>query len=189
MNFATVTLPADGTYGSLSVMVENTATGVTTNVTIVRQEGGTPTYTSVNGIDVRVVDPLSGTVYSADQMAVQAVDYHEDTDRTFPTGLDGIRHADLYVPAFKTDVTGITYDYVPNLGDYVDSMTVNGTAQSTTDTEGWQYRVYRDTGTRHDMVPLSEVVGADSLMLRVGDILLWKYAAFDTPNLFPSFIP
>jgi hypothetical protein len=190
MNLATVTIPT-GTYGSLSVMAENTATGVTTNVTIVRQEDP-PTYISAGGVGVRVVDPVSGIVYSADQMAVQAVDFHENTDRTFPTGLDGIRHADLYVPAFKTNVTDITYDYVPNLGDYVKTMTIGGKTypdEDADDDDGWLYRVYRATGANHTVAPLSGYVGADSILLRPQDIILWKYASFDVPGLVPTTIP
>jgi hypothetical protein len=70
-------------------------------------------------------------------------------------------------------------------------MTIGETTYPPTETadEGWQYRVYRNAGTQHNAVALSEFVGADSFMLRSGDIVLWKYAEFESPDLFPDSIP
>jgi hypothetical protein len=188
----TVTLPNDGSFGSLSVKATNPGAGTTTNVTLVRNEADDPsdyTYTSADLIAVQVYDPGSTAVYSADQMVVQNIDFYETPPniRSFPTGLDGLSHAWLYA-GLRTGVTAIDYQYVSNTGDFVQSMTIDGTEYPTTGTKGWQYRVYRNAGTQHDVVPLSEFVGADSFMLRSGDIVLWKYAEFESPGLFPDSI-
>jgi hypothetical protein len=184
-----VSLPNDASFGSLSIKFANPSAeseASTTNVTIVRQEATPWTYTSAAGIGAWVADPASSAVYSADQMVVQNTDFYEQhPDRSFPTGLDGLRHAELYSP-ISADVASIDYYYVDGIGFFVQSMTVKGTEYPTTYTDGWQYRVYRTPG--YGVVPLSEFVGADSIMLRSGDIILWKYGNFNASDLFPNVI-
>jgi hypothetical protein len=183
----TVTLPNNASFGSLSIKAINPNSSPAnsfTNVTIVRQEAGDPpAHTSVNGIGIWVGNPANGDILSADQITVSRTDFYETPNRTFPTGLDGTIWLKYSV---IPEITNITTEALPGTGDYVYSIKINGTVYGDTGSEGWQYRVYRPDG--YNRVRLSEYVGADSMMLRSGDILFWKYDVFDSPDLFPASI-
>jgi hypothetical protein len=187
-----ISLPADTSFGSLSVRAVNAAASPETvaNVSIVRQPA--EPVTSAAGVGSRIYHPENEDVYSADQMTVDWNDYHELTpDRDFPTVTDGTIHT-----LISSDVTSnvVSFVHYPSTAvgqeSYLWSMTISTTAGTTTypasGDVGWEYRVYRDPD--YKMVSLSEFVGTDSMMLQSGDIILWKYIDFNSSDLFPASI-
>jgi hypothetical protein len=185
-----VTIPADTSFGSLSVRATNPnavpADDAYINVSIARQEATPWSYTSVGRIETRIYDPASTAYYGATSMTVDNTDFYENPLMSFPTGLDGLFHA-FYYGGISGNVQSITTDYWAGTGTYVDTMTINGVLYNgKTGVDGWQYRVY---DARHNMIPLSGYVGADVIKLIAGDIVVWKFGTFDDPNLFPDPLP
>jgi hypothetical protein len=190
MALVDVELPSDGSFGSLSIEFTNPgAPGPDnyTNVTIVRQEEEPWEYTTVNGIEARIYDPASTAFYGAVNMTVDYIDFYETPLRSFPTALDGLFHAYLY-GGIRDNVSNITmYPTIVGLGDYVYSMTIDGTLYPDQSGRiGWQYRVY---DSRRNMIPLTEYVGSDSFKLLTGDIVVWKYGLYGDSTLFPNPLP
>ena len=75
-------------------------------------------------------------------------------------------------------------------GNYITSMTYDGTTKTAAGYEGWNCRVYRYDGlSNYNMVANSAVISTDSFMLQDGDIILWLYGTpeYATAN-FPAYI-
>jgi hypothetical protein len=176
-----VAFPNDGSFGSLNVMVANPyavpINSAHADVTYARQEALPWQGVSAHGIEVRIYDPASTAYYGATGMTVDNNDFYENPLISFPTSLDGLYHA-YYYGGITGNVHNITTG-INGMGTYVNSMTVNGVIYGLAGNTGWQYRVY--DAQQRDMVSLSEFVGADSIRLAQGDIVVWKYGAYGDP--------
>jgi hypothetical protein len=184
-------LSDEESFGSFSVKATNTSVTPNsfTNVTIVRNEENPWSYTSVAGVGSWVYDPESLSVYSAAQMTVLNTDFYElHPNRSFPTASDSTMRA-------WGSSAVVSFDYYPSADEghesYIWTFSLDGTPYPASGNEGWEYRVYRaptPNAPSFDVVPLSEYVGTDSMMLRSGDIILWKYINFNSSDLFPEEI-
>jgi hypothetical protein len=186
-----IILSDEESFGSFSVKATNTSVTPNsfTNVTIVRNEENPWSYTSVAGVGSWVYDPESPSVYSADQMTVLNTDFYElHPNRSFPTASDSTMRA------WGSNAV-VSFDFYPSADEghetYILSFSLDGEKYTASGDVGWEYRVYRaptSNAPSFDVVPLSEYVGTDSMMLRSGDIILWKYINFNSSDLFPEEI-
>ena len=209
----TVTLPQDGSFGSLSLLLTNPSADVGgenhINATILRNEATPWQYTSAGPIEVRIYDPVStdvpraasGDYYYASGIVAQNIDFEEYQLRSFPAALDGTVNALLYTDINKNvthyEILPTDQDpyYASAFGYFVNSLTIDGVEYPTKqDVEiGWLYRVYREGAElgKADLkaiVPLSSVVDSSSFMLRPDDVVVWRYGEYDDPDLFPQYL-
>jgi hypothetical protein len=155
------------------------------NFTLQINEEGTPAYTSAPHIGYQVWDPASGTsaqVYTT----TDANDFYETLEpaRTYPNLLDGVY--DMKFNEFLID--DYTFGFIDGIGYNVQSMVVDSINYVNNARMGWQYRIYRQVGQYHVALAMSTVVGPDAPKLIEDDIVVWKYAPYDNPNLFPAAI-
>jgi hypothetical protein len=186
--FANVVIKDSTEFGAVCIQAVNPATDAAVDFTIVQNEQASPpTYTSVQKVNLQIFDPSSGTP-NHDNVTVNSNDYYETFTRTYPTGVDSIYEAWLNG---VIDTDSIQFYY--GIGDSVTSITIDSNQYDngdnipgTTNPGFWQYRIYRQAGPTFVVVPLSAVVGADSIKLQESDIVMWKFGEYTDTKLFPS---
>jgi hypothetical protein len=176
-------------FGSVSVQALNpNATDPYTgdlpyvNFTLQINEEGTPAYTSALHVGYQIWDPVSGTPLQAYATTITN-DFYETDTRTYPTVMDGVVEM-----LYGRLIGGYTVNSFLGIGDMVTSFTINGIIYGTDVVNGWQYRVYRQAGPYHVILPMSAVIGPDALKLTDNDIVVWKYGGYYAPDLFPATI-
>jgi hypothetical protein len=182
-----VAIPANAGAGVASFLAVNTAASgsPSTNITLVvtdeDNEDGTET---VSNVTYQIYEPNASGVTILHSGTPATTDAAENVDaRSYVTALDGIGEA---------EAAGIINSYVIGTGNYLTSITVNGTAYAANNTTGagWQYRVYQPNaaGTVYSALPLSEGLGAGDFALSDGQLVQWRYGAYGIsfPDSFPN---
>jgi predicted transcriptional regulator len=189
-----VTLPTDESVGSLSIQAVNPlapAPENTSGYTIIRNPA--EPLPSVSNVDVWIVNPANRSdIISTDvPLTVTYNDYPNETVyRDFPHALDATFDASLN-GAVSSRATNFQYYETPDTAIYLLSITIDRNYYGPTDSENWQYRVYRQySSSAPDAAQddLTTYVGIDAIDLLDGDIVYWAYGAFDSPGLFPPTI-
>jgi hypothetical protein len=195
--FATVELPDDGSAGTISVKFTNPNSipaGAYVNVTVVRDSA---TATTPDNVAQRLYKPDGlGTYYDITGMVVPNTEFGEVSGDTLyaATGLDVLKYSfdTDDNPNPLTNLTDVTTFYTAGFGNYVYSMTIDGTPYAASGDEGWMYGTYRQVGstaTSLDLVEVTPYVGADAYIVSSRDLMIWKYGDLGTYNaLFPSQI-
>lgn len=195
---AVIELPDDGSHGSVSVKITNNNSGISTNITVARNEADPASDTSAR-IWLQVYDPADPTgnlEYENRYDAPSNAFYENWGSRSYPTALDALTQAWTFpiypTPTYIPELTNVSTLYVPGEGDFVTSMTVNGTVWSSDDVTqvGWLYAIYRATETpgEYARVEIGKYVGSDCYKLFAGDLIMWKYGNWETQYdaLFPD---
>jgi hypothetical protein len=152
------------------------------NFTLQINEDADPaTYTSVPHVGYQVWDPASGSLQT--YATTITSDFYETDTRSYPDVMDGVVEM-----LYSRIIGGYTPVFLPGVGDGVQSLTVGGIAYANDEIQGWQYRVYRQVGQIHTMLPMSSVVGPDAFKLTKDDIVVWKYGKYSVANQFPATI-
>jgi hypothetical protein len=200
---AIVQLPVDGSYGTIVLKIKNPnapAPNNTTSIAIIRDEEAPPSYTTASDIDVWIQDPANSTYYQSGAQSIPSATFYENpTSRTYPTALDAVYTSfyNSYIP----ELTYISYGSGTGLGDYVQSMTVNGVNYAYEDQGGgtynaWAYAVYRNDGSDYIRTEIGQREYASSYMNREGDLIVWVYGKMNNLDyddyyngLFPDRLP
>ena len=179
---AYVYVDADAEVGAASIEAMNPANGATMNFTII-VNGGSQAYSNVtykfyNG-DAEIL-PVSGLTVSGNGI-------YGNTQ--YASALDGLFPA--WTATSGNTVSLSAYSIVNYGTYYVDGLTfiVDGRVvelREYTDDDwnyfGWQYRVYHNG----QIVPLSELIGADECQIHDGDTVVWKYGKYGDVTFAPT---
>lgn len=164
---AIISVDATAPAGSASIEVKNNETNAKVNYTVVVNP---TTAATATGVNFEVYAPNAQTPSATGVGDVLAIDY--SSDRNFPTAMDSV---------VRMLSEGVIDNYTIQYG-FLSAIEVNGVNYENNfgTNEGWQYRVYRN----NQLVPISEVLGADDFGLQSGDKVVWKYGAYDDSDLF-----
>lgn len=168
VSMSIISVDSTAPAGSASIEVKNNATNAKVNYTVVVNP--TSTAAAATGVNFEVYAPNAQTPSATGVGDVLAIDY--SSDRNFPTAMDSV---------VRMLSEGVIDNYKASYG-YLSAIEINGInyENSFYTNEGWQYRVYRN----NQLVPISEVLGADDFGLQSGDKVVWKYGAYDDSDLF-----
>lgn len=81
----------------------------------------------------------------------------------------------------KMKAVGDIAAYSPENGDYINTITESGTITKTASGwYGWQYRVYKASGSTYTIEPTSLLLSPSALKLTDGDVIIWYYGPYDS---------
>ncbi len=131
-------------------------------------------------VKCQIYDPSDDTLYAGNALTINA-ENHTD-GRSYVTVLDALVEMED-IPALM--IGGFVESY-----GYVSSITVKGVPYAASGMDGWQYRVYDRIGltNQYEIVPVSEILGAGDMDMRVFDLVQWRYGSYYDENLFPETV-
>jgi hypothetical protein len=150
---------------------------------VVTDEDNTdPINVSVGNVTYEFYDD-NGNYWDSGTFTVYANDYYSlsHIGRSYVTAMDGIA---------RSQSAGLINGYTTYgaYADAIESITLD-TKITNSGLNGWQYRVYKPSGSGYVIDNLSEVIAMDDYKLSSGDYVLVKYGDLYDTSLFPATLP
>jgi hypothetical protein len=204
---AVVVIPADRSYGAISAQIRNVNGGdnAFTNIAIDRNPPSPPPVNTAAGVTLEIYNPSTGAIYSSGAHDILSNTYYETPIRAYPTAMDATFASwyNSYIP--NTILSGITNNTAVGVGDYIESMTLEGNTYAGTAVtsegryEAWAYGVYRGNAVSgYIRVDVGKYAYPDGYRDFDGDLIIWKYGSLSIDPatfsdqydvLFPKTLP
>ena len=183
-----VVVNANTAPGIASFEAKNTLSnpaGASVNITVVVTDFSNPdsSGTSLSNIRFLLYTPNAGSP-TIDTLFNVSADASFD-GRSYVTAMDAL---------YTEYDTGSDITHINNIDGFIDTIKIGNVPYQNdyVNMVGWQYRTYtlmksQSGGTWHLDLD-SEIFGAGDMPLMGRGMVVWKYGAFDDPNLFDSVI-